>query len=151
MAELTGKHVLLITVGAFSVIIAVNLNLAIQAVSTHPGRAVNNSFGASQGFDAGRAAQEALGWQLTPSYADGRIDLAFTDRDGYPMRVEALEVVVGRTTTDAHDARPEFTNTGDVYSAQLDLTHGRWMVLVTALTPDGRLFERRSVFFVQGG
>ena len=27
------------------------------------------------------AAQEALGWSLDPSYRDGRIDLAFTDRD----------------------------------------------------------------------
>ena len=37
MGELTGKHVLGITVGAFTVIIAVNMLMAFKAVSTFPG------------------------------------------------------------------------------------------------------------------
>ena len=150
MRELTGRHVLAITVSAFAVIIAVNLTLAYRAVSTFPGLEVKNSYVASQGFNARKAAQEALGWHLVPTYADGRIDLAFTDRDGLPVRVTALEVLVGRTTTTSHDAWPEFTAMGDVYSAPLVLDRGKWMVKVTAESPDGTLFERRTELFVQG-
>lgn len=150
MRELTGRHVLAITVSAFAVIIAVNLTLAWQAVSTFPGLEVKNSYVASQGFNGRKAAQEALGWKLAPTYNDGRIDLAFTDRDGVAVRVTKLEVLVGRTTTTAHDAWPEFTPMGDVYSAPLELARGKWMVKVTAEAPDGTLFEQRTELFVQG-
>jgi nitrogen fixation protein FixH len=150
MAEITGKHVLAVTVGAFAVIIAVNLTLAWQAVHTFPGLEVANSYVASQGFNTRKAAQEALGWTLVPTYADGRIDLAFTDRDGQPVQVTALDVLVGRTTSTADDALPVFTEMGDVYSAPLVLARGKWMVKVTATAPDGTLFEQRTELFVQG-
>lgn len=150
MTELTGKHVLAITVGAFAVIIGVNLLLAFKAVSTFPGLEVQNSYVASQGFNARKAAQEALGWSLAPSYLDGRIDLAFTDRDGLPVAVEDLDVLIGRTTSTADDARPRFVKAGDVYTAQLALGPGKWMVKVTARSADGTLFEQRSELFVRG-
>ncbi len=150
MAELTGKHVLAITVGAFSVIIAVNLTLAFKAVSTFPGLEVDNSYVASQGFNARKAAQEALGWQLDPSYAGGRVDLAFTDRNGVPVQVTDLEVLIGRTTSTMDDARPVFVAMGDVYTTELPLARGKWMVKVTARSVDGTLFEQRSELFVQG-
>jgi len=150
MTELTGRHVLAITVGAFTVIIAVNLLLAYKAISTFPGLEVQNSYVASQGFDARKAAQEALGWQVVPSYAAGRVDLAFTDRDGVPVKVAALDVLIGRTTSTAADVWPDFVAMGDVYSAPLDLQRGRWMVRVTAQAADGTLFEHRAELFVKG-
>lgn len=150
MAELTGKHVFAITAGAFAVIISVNLTLAFQAVNTFPGLEVKNSYVAGQGFNDRKAAQEALGWTLAPTYADGRIDLAFTDRDGAPVAVADLQVLVGRTTSAAHDSHPEFMAMGDVYSAPLKLARGKWMVKVTARAPDGTLFEQRTELFVQG-
>ncbi|WP_136646133.1 FixH family protein [Tabrizicola sp. YIM 78059] len=150
MAELKGKHVLAITVGSFAVIIAVNLTLAFKAVSTFPGLEVKNSYVAGQGFNARKAAQEALGWTLAPKYSDGRVELAFTDRDGLPVRVDDLQVLIGRTTEAANDVWPEFVLAGDVYFARVDLARGKWMVKVTARAPDGTLFEQRSELFVQG-
>ena len=132
MTELTGKHVFAITAGAFAVIIGVNAVLAVKAVTTFPGLEVKNSYVASQGFNDRKAAQEALGWTLAPSYAAGRIDLAFLGRDGLPVRVSDLQVLVGRTTSTADDAWPAFTEMGDVYSAPLELAQGKWMVKVTA-------------------
>lgn len=150
MAELTGKHVLAITVGAFSVIIAVNVTLAYKAIHTFPGLEVKNSYVASQGFDDRKAAQQALGWDLALTHADGRITLAFTDRDGAPVQVAGLEVLVGRTTSTADDSRPAFVQAGDIYTAPLTLTRGKWMVKVTAQAADGTLFEQRAELFVQG-
>lgn len=150
MAELTGKHVLAITVSAFAVIIGVNLVLAWQAVSTFPGLEVQNSYVASQGFNERKAAQEALGWTLDPVYRDGRLSLAFLDRDGLPVEVQELSVLVGRTTEAKDDVWPVFTLIGGVYTADVALNRGKWMIKVTAQSADGVLFERRSEVFVQG-
>ncbi|NHB76239.1 FixH family protein [Rhodobacter calidifons] len=150
MTELTGKHVLAITVGAFAVIIGVNLTLAFKAVSTFPGLEVENSYVASQGFNARKAAQEALGWTMTPAYDQGRMTLAFLGADGQPVQVNDLQVLVGRTTETTNDTFPAFTRVGDLYAADLPLNPGKWMVKVTATSPDGTLFEQRSELFVKG-
>ena len=54
--ELTGRHVLAITLAAFGVIIAVNMVMAVKAVSTFPGLETPNSYVASQEFDRDRQA-----------------------------------------------------------------------------------------------
>ena len=150
MGELTGKHVLAITVGAFAVIIGVNLFLAFKAVSTFPGLEVDNSYVASQGFNERKAAQEALGWTLDPVYRSGRLSLAFLDRDGLAVEVQELSVLVGRPTEASDDLWPTFALTGGVYAADVALGRGKWVVKVTARSADGVLFERRSEVFVQG-
>ena len=150
MAEITGKHVLAVTVGAFAVIIGVNLTLAYKAVSTFPGLEVQNSYVASQGFNARKAAQEALGWTMTPAYQDGRMTLAFHGADGRPVEVQDLQVLVGRTTEASEDRFPAFAFEGDRYAAEVPLNQGKWMVKVTARAADGTLFEQRSELFVKG-
>lgn len=150
MAELTGKHVLAITVSAFAVIIGVNVLLAVKAVSTFPGLEVENSYVAGQGFNARKAAQEALGWVMVPGYENGRMTLAFTGRDGKPVAVDDLQVLVGRTTEATDDAWPAFARQGDLYAADVPLGKGKWMVKVTARSADGTLFEQRSELYVKG-
>lgn len=150
MAELTGKHVFAITASAFAVIIGVNVVLAVKAVSTFPGLEVDNSYVASQGFDARKAAQEALGWTMTPGYDNGRMTLAFHGADGQPVQVRDLQVLVGRTTETSDDTFPTFVQDGDLYAADLPLDQGKWMVKVTATSADGTLFEQRSELFVRG-
>lgn len=150
MSELTGRHVLAITVGAFSVIIAVNVLLAYKAVSTFPGLEVDNSYVASQGFNDRKAAQEALGWQMKPGYEGGRMTLAFQDRNGVAVPVRELQVLVGRTTEAKDDVWPVFAASGDAYAADVPLARGKWMVKVTARSLDGVLFEQRSELYVKG-
>jgi nitrogen fixation protein FixH len=150
MAELTGKHVFAITASAFAVIIGVNILLAVKAVSTFPGLEVDNSYVASQGFNARRAAQETLGWSMTPGYDQGRMTLAFHGADGQPVQVQDLQVLVGRTTEAKDDAFPVFVQDGAVYAAEVPLHKGKWMVKVTARSPDGTLFEQRSEIYVKG-
>lgn len=150
MAELTGKHVFAITASAFAVIIGVNLVLAFKAVSTFPGLEVENSYVAGQGFEERKSAQEALGWTMTPAYADGRMTLAFRDANGAAVKVQELQVLVGRTTAAKDDHWPEFSAAGSDYAALLSLGPGKWMVKVTARAEDGTLFEQRSELFVRG-
>jgi nitrogen fixation protein FixH len=150
MAELTGKHVLAITVSSFAVIIGVNVLLAVKAVSTFPGLEVDNSYVASQGFNIRKSAQEALGWTLQPGYQNGRMTLSFTDQAGQPVAVSNLQVLVGRTTESKDDTFPAFIQDGAVYAANVALDQGKWMVKVTATSADGTLFEQRSELFVKG-
>ncbi len=150
MAELTGKHVFAITASAFAVIIGVNLLLAVKAVSTFPGLEVDNSYVASQGFNDRKAAQESLGWSMTPGYDKGRMTLAFQGADGQPVAVADLQVLVGRTTEAKDDTTPVFAREGDLYAADLALGKGKWMVKVTARSADGTLFEQRSELYVKG-
>ncbi|MBE0554088.1 MAG: FixH family protein, partial [Rhodobacteraceae bacterium] len=89
MGELTGKHVLAITTGAFAVIIAVNVVMAFKAVSTFPGLEVQNSYVASQTWDKEMAAQKALGWNVAEDYDEklGELRLTFTDETGAPVQL----------------------------------------------------------------
>jgi nitrogen fixation protein FixH len=147
---LTGWHVLAMFVAFFGVIIAVNGTLAWKAISTFPGLEVDNGYIASQTFDAERAAQQALGWSLVPSYdaAASELRLAFTDAAGAPIRLAALNVLVGRTTEAGDDIRPDFALKAGVYIAPATLAQGKWMMMVEARGADGTPFRQRIDLFV---
>lgn len=148
MGELTGKHVLGITVGAFSVIIAVNVVMAVKAVGTFPGLEVDNGYIASQTFDAERKAQEALGWTLTHGYAGGRLSIDIRKGAGVAP-VKALDVLLGRTTEASEDTKPVFVLKDGVWVSDVALNPGKWMMMVKAEAPDGTLFRQRLDLFVE--
>ena len=150
MAELTGRHVLFITVGAFGIIIAVNLVMAFKAVSTFPGLEVKNSYVASQTFDKDRAAQEALGWVVEPSYDGKDLAIIIRDKAGLPAPVAELEILVGRTTMAADDQKPEMLYRGGIYSAPMQLAPGAWLIHLEAKAADGTPFRQRLDLFVKG-
>lgn len=143
MREITGRHVLFGMVGAFGVIVAVNLALAWNAVATFPGLEVRNSYVASQSFDRDRKAQQALGWTVAQDYRDGILTLTFTDRAGLPAEVERLSVLVGRATEAKDDTRPAFVRAAGRFEAPLALAPGRWMLRIEAEAPDGTRFVQR--------
>ena len=147
--QLTGRHVLMIFCGAFGIIIGVNLLLAWSAVSTFPGLEVKNSYVASQQFDERKAAQEALGWTVRADAAEGEVILRFTDAQGLPVRVGALDAVVGRATHVADDIRPEFIFDGVAYVAPVPLADGNWNICLTALAENGTQFSQRVILHVK--
>ena len=148
MAELKGRHVLAITVGAFSIIIGVNLVMAVQAVRTFPGLEVANGYIASPTFDAERKAQEALGWTAVPDYRDGKLTVTMTDAEGLPAAIRSLDVLVGRTTEQKDDVVPVFTRVSGIWEADVPLARGKWMLKVEAEAPDGTIFRQRLELFV---
>ena len=147
--RLTGRAVLLIAVCAFGVILAANLTLAYNAVHTFSGLVVQNSYVASQGFDATRDAQEALGWQLTLEYADEALRLDLADGDGETVRPAALAVTVGRPTTEREDRVLDLVETPGGYAAAVPLGPGRWRVAVSAEADDGTAFTQRRTLTVR--
>lgn len=71
----TGRHMAVVMLGGFGIVIAVNLFMVTMAVGGFSGVVVKNSYVASQNFNGwlDRAeAQDALGWVVEASRADDR-------------------------------------------------------------------------------
>ncbi|WP_372611027.1 FixH family protein [Aquicoccus sp.] len=141
--KFTGKHMAIVFVGAFGVIITVNLVMAYSAVSTFPGLEVKNSYVASQKFDERRAAQEALGWTVSAQQADGVLTLEITDEAGAPVEVRELDVLLGRPTHVKQDSEPAFVFNGSAYVAPAELDDGNWDLRMVATAEDGTEYRQR--------
>ncbi len=148
--EFTGKHAAAVFIGAFGIIIGVNILLAVSAVKTFPGLEVKNSYVASQQFDAKRDAQLALGWSVFAEVQAERLILSITDRDGNPVEVNDLDATLGRATHVKDDSRPAFEFDGTAYVAHADLAPGNWNIRMTARADDGTEFSQRVVLRVNG-
>ncbi|MER2508856.1 FixH family protein [Amaricoccus sp.] len=141
---LTGRAVLLIALGAFAVTLAVNLLLAFTAVRTFSGLVVDNSYVASQHFNAARDAQLALGWTvtLTDDVDAGVLRLAFTNASGAIVRPAALSVTLGRPTTTRDDQTIVLEETVGGYAGAAPLAPGLWRVEIVATATDGTAFHQ---------
>ena len=148
--EFTGKHAALVFGGAFSVIIAVNLALAYNAVSTFPGLEVKNSYVASQSFDVRREAQLRLGWSVRAEAREGQVILSITDAEGAPVEAADLQATLGRATHVKDDMVPDFAFNGTAYVAPAELGPGNWNIRMVARADDGTEFTQRVVLYVRG-
>ncbi len=148
--EFTGKHALIVFVGAFGVIIAVNIALAFSAVKTFPGLEVKNSYVASQQFNDRLAEQQALGWQVAAKTTGGLLILTINDAQGRPVEVERLQATMGRATHVKDDFTPAFEFDGTAYIAPAELAPGNWNLRMTAEAADGTAFTQRIVVYVRG-
>lgn len=148
----TGWHMLAVTLTFFGVIIAVNILLAYNAISTFPGLEVNDSYVASQTFDQEKSAQEALNWHLRQGYdrTTNQLSLAFTDVAGKPVTLKGIDVLIGRPTEAAQDQHPVMTrNMNGIYMADAVLPLGKWMLQIVAHAQDGTLYQARTFFYVR--
>jgi nitrogen fixation protein FixH len=148
--ELTGRHVVLIFICTFGVIISVNLALAYNAVKTFPGLEVKNSYVASQEFDTRRDAQESLGWSVYASAQEDQVTLEISDADGNPVEVAKLSATLGRATHVKDDQIPEFTFNGTAYVAPANLGPGNWNIRMVARARNGVEFTQRVILHVRG-
>ena len=144
MTEIKGWHVFTGFAIAFSVIIGVNLTLAVNAVRTFPGLEVKNSYVASQAFEADRAAQSALGWEVSATVEGGVLALEILE-NGQPIAPEITQATFGRATTVAADQTPEFVFDGKRLVAPVEAGPGNWNLRLAALAENGTEFRQRIV------
>jgi len=132
----TGRHMTLILVAFFGVVIAVNLVMATLARRTFGGLVVQNSYVESQKFNSYLEAarqDEALGWTLTTQrLPDGRLGLHLADRQGALAGAEITGLArhpLGREPERAL----RFAGLGEGrYESREALPAGRWIVHVEA-------------------
>lgn len=151
MGKLTGPKVLAIALAAFGIIIGVNLLLAWKAVVTFPGIEVRNSYVASQEFDKARAAQVALGWDVSAQYRDGVLEIILEGPNGVPAEVTEMVALVGWATSTKDDVTPEFTRNGATYATPLELRDGNWNIRLKAVAANGVEFRQRIPLFIDNG
>lgn len=144
IAEIKGWHVLTGFVVAFGIIISVNLTLAFNAVRTFPGLEVRNSYVASQAFDADRAAQLALEWEVSATLDGDQLRLIILE-DGTPIAPLIESATFGRATNVAQDQTPDFVFDGTALRADVDAGPGNWNLRLKARAADGTLFQQRII------
>jgi nitrogen fixation protein FixH len=151
--EFTGRHMLLLAVAFFGVIIAVNVLMAVVASTSWTGLVVQNSYVASQQFEEKRIAHEAqraAGWNPSFTYAPGVARLVVTDAFGNPVELGPVSVLINRPVGGHDDQTLTLERASDgSYTAAITLAEGVWDALVTATTATGP-FELHERFKVEG-
>lgn len=148
--ELTGKHVLLITVSFFAVVIAVNVFMAAKAIQTFPGLEVKSPYVANQTFDVERDAQAALGWEVRPTLAGETLMLMITDAYGNPANAREVTAILGRATHVQDDQTLTFTRSasGAMVAPIKALDFGKWELRLSAVAGDGTKYRKLIELYV---
>lgn len=147
MKVITGWHVLALFLGAFGTIIGVNAVLAVNAVRSFPGLETRNSYVASQQFEAARAAQVALDWDVSAELSGSQLRLQIL-QDGQPVEAQITQAVFGRATNVALDQSPEFVFEEGAFVAGVLAGPGNWNLRLRAIAPDGTRYQSRIIVAV---
>ncbi|MEQ9315175.1 MAG: FixH family protein [Henriciella sp.] len=142
-AKLKGWHVLLIMLGFFGVMFAVNGVFLYSAITSFPGEDVEKSY--AQGLEynqtlEARRAQAEQGWTVRTGIESGRLVAEFEAEAGIPVSTLEVTATFRRTVTAAEDLVLALQPAGERgrYEAVLpNLDHGRWDLLIEARKADG--------------
>lgn len=149
--EFTGKHMLIIMIAFFGVIMAVNFTMASLASRSWTGLVVKNSYVASQHYNEELQAarsQRQRGWASSIEYANGRMDFVLADRDGNPVVLDQLSVVAERPVAENQDRDAVLIHQGKgLYLANIDLAEGVWNLRIEGNSGD-KAFRRDDRIFV---
>ena len=125
--ELKGRHVLIIAVSAFSIIIAANMAMLFAATGSFPGLVVENSYVAGVGWNERAAEQQALGWKQEVTYREGTVEIALTDASGNAVAPGDMQVTIGRPASQALDQVFQVSGAAP-YRIGIALDPGQWRI-----------------------
>ncbi|MEM7529584.1 MAG: FixH family protein [Pseudomonadota bacterium] len=148
--ELTGRHVLIICLSAFGVIITANMALVFAATGSFPGTVVENSYRAGVGWNDRVAAQEALGWTVRADYDGEALAVAVIGPDGEPVRGIAVEALLGRPASAVDDKELVLAEADGLHVAPVALEPGSWLVDIRAGGAEGdeTAYRAKASFYV---
>jgi nitrogen fixation protein FixH len=136
---LNGRHVLMVFIGFFLIVFAVNGLMVYQALSTFGGLDTDDAYRKGLAYNdriAAAATQSRLGWHdRTDSVAAARrLRVTLTDAAGAAVSGLKVRAVMQRPATDVFDRSLSLTQTGpDTYEADVSqLEPGAWTVDVQA-------------------
>lgn len=134
--EFTGWHMLAIMVSFFSVVIVVNLTMAFLARSSWTGFVAENTYVASQKFNAKAAAgraQAALGWTSELVIMGGKVSYRLIDKAGNVVAAKRVLASFRRPAYEAEDQDVVLTLQADGWlAAPVALRDGIWIVDIHA-------------------
>lgn len=143
----TGRHMTIIMVAFFAVVIGVNILMARYATSTFGGVVVDNSYVASQHFNRWldeAKKEQALGWSAKVERgAEGRVVVMLA---GAPASGTALVAVARHPLGRLPDQQLRFTaHGGGRFVSDAALPAGRWRLRLEANAGAARWREEQEV------
>lgn len=148
----TGRHMFLIMLAFFGVIIAVNVTMATVAGMSWTGFVVRSSYVAGLEFDDKVAAarrQHALGWSAKLSIAGGEAAFRLVDAHGATVPLRTATLTLRSPVSDARDMTIVLSEPDGV--AALDIGDGAWIADIQAETSDGTLWREARRIHVRDG
>ena len=139
--ELKGWHVLLIMLGFFGVMFAVNGVFLYHAITSFPGEDVKKSYVQGLNYNdtlATRAAQAELGWTAEAGLGVGELVFRLRDRDGAPLSNYAVIGELRRLATQDADQAIVFRArmNGEYVAEAGALAPGQWALRISVLDAD---------------
>lgn len=152
---LTGRHILCGMVAFFTVIVSVNLTMAVLASRSWTGLVVENGFVASQSFNRNLAEarrQAARNWSAEFGYRDGHLEFLPRDKGGEALSGFTVKVNLQRPATDRDDTSLTLREgQRGKYAAAAAIRHGQWDAEVIATSPSGEVFRQIYRIHVANG
>lgn len=138
--EFTGRHMAVVMLAFFGVIIAVNLGMATLAIRSWTGLLVKNAYVESQNFNtriAATVARDAHGWK-TGVALRGRVPVfTLTDSAGAPVVAERVSARVSRPTHEHDDDQFDMIAKNGAYVGPVLNGPGIWALEIEVSFPDG--------------
>jgi len=150
----TGRHMLMIMIAFFAVIIAVNVTMATVAGTSWTGFVVRNSYVASQEFNgrvAAARAQAALGWTATLVVEHGEARLRIVDREGHAVPIPTASLALRNPASDRKDSTVALESTGEEFRGPVDIADGQWVVEIQAGMADGGIWRDTRRMLLRNG
>ena len=146
-----GKHMLLLMLAFFGVIIAVNMTMAMLASRSWTGLVVKNSYVASQQYNEKLEAAKTIhasGMYSEIAYENGMLVFALKDKDGTSLSASNLKVKIGRPAFEQQDRILNFLPApNQSYKLPLNLDQGDWFIEVTGEV-EATVYRRDARLFV---
>lgn len=150
--EFTGRHMLAIMIAFFTVIVSVNVFMAMESARTWTGLVVQNSYVASQEFNSKLSIareREAAGWQGGLAYDNTQLHFTLTDQDGTVLPVQSVMIDITRPIGVKEDQTVELTRQSDgSFALSIALAPGAWNAAIFAQLPDQPEYEHRARLLV---
>lgn len=146
----TGRHMLMIMLAFFGVIIAVNITMATVAGMSWTGFVVRSSYVAGLEFDDKVAAarkQRALGWSAMLTIAGGEAAVRLVDAHGATIPLRTATLTLRSPVSDARDRTVDLS----AGAATLDIGDGAWIADVQAETSDGTPWREARRIHIRDG
>ena len=140
--ELKGWHVLLIMLGFFGVLFAVNGVFLYHAITSFPGEDIKKSYVQGLSFNetlADRAAQAELGWSAEAGLVEDQLILRLLDAADAPLSSQLVVGELRRLASNHEDRAISFQPrmSGEYVAETGPLAAGQWLLRVNVFDAQG--------------
>lgn len=151
--KFTGRHMLIIMLCFFGVIISVNGYMAYVAMTSWTGLLARNGYVASQDFNgllAEQKRQEEMGYKSELRYGTQGIVLVMRDRADQPLTGLKVNLLVGRPAHENDDQKLMLSEgKPGIYGKSLQLAAGQWNVDINVVDASSRRYHRPVLLYVE--